>query len=1028
YPDNVISELCNFNNETGAVSPICKVEFYYGNVKYFFDYSIFSTNSRYLYVNSGQNDNFNLPRILLLQYDASKEDSALFAQSVIIIDSTNYILHPYGIPQLGNDGRIYFPMVSIDSLSAIYNPNQHGTACNFVRNDISLNGNHALYGLTQFIERYKAYIHHDGKCQFDTVSFSPDIWPPPDSVHWDFGDVPSGVLNTSNLVNPFHLYSATGAFTVKLYVRHWDNRVDSAQKVINIEPTPQVDLGGDLTVCPGPVILDAGYCSGCNYVWTNLSTNVVAGTNQTLTVTQTGNYKVNVSNAASCTGTDTLIVTISDTPQVTNDTLIKSICSGESTNISLISNISGTIFHWTTTLTSGNISGFSPDSGLVINQTLVNHLATSGIVTYHITPKVGSCNGSPVDFAVTINPGDSAKVSITASANNICAGTSVTFTATPTNPGTTPVYQWKVNGVVAGTNSPTFIYAPLNGDQVTCVLTTSITVCISNNPATSNTITMIVNPNLPVSVSVSPIANPVCAGTTGTFTAAPTHGGTTPAFQWKVNGVIVGTNSNTYSYIPLNNDAITCTLTSSETCTSGNPAISNQVTMAVNPNLPVSISISASSNPFCIGGSVTFTATPIHGGTTPSFQWKVNGLNAGTNSSTFSYNPISGDVVTCILASSDLCVTVNPATSNTITLIGNLGLPAGVTITASPNPFCPGTAVTFTATPYNGGSNPSYQWKVNGINAGPNAPIYTFNPANNDSVRCVMNSNLNCVSGNPATSNKIILSGTLAPIVSFTTCFDTITTVNAKPIKLKGGTPLNGAYTGPGVTANIFNPTAAGTGTKTITYTYTNVALCSASKTKTIIVQAMPSFICGNNLTDIRDGKSYPTVQIGSQCWFAANLNYGIMILSSSHQRDNCINEKYCYNDLTANCGLQTYYQWDEIMRYDDTPAQQGLCPPAWHVPTEAEWTTLFSFYINNGFAGSPLKYSGFSGFNALLSGVNHFNRQWDFNGFATFFWSSTPYGPYKAWAHGLNDYNPSVSFYPSNRGNGFSVRCLKDN
>ena len=105
----------------------------------------------------------------------------------------------------------------------------------------------------------------------------------------------------------------------------------------------------------------------------------------------------------------------------------------------------------------------------------------------------------------------------------------------------------------------------------------------------------------------------------------------------------------------------------------------------------------------------------------------------------------------------------------------------------------------------------------------------TYNPVNNDSVRCVMTSNLNCVTGNPATSAKIIMSGTLAPIVTFTSCFDTITTVNAKPIKLKGGIPLGGTYSGPGVNSltGIFTPATAGIGTKTITYTYTN-AVCAA--------------------------------------------------------------------------------------------------------------------------------------------------------------------------------------------------------
>jgi uncharacterized protein (TIGR02145 family) len=276
----------------------------------------------------------------------------------------------------------------------------------------------------------------------------------------------------------------------------------------------------------------------------------------------------------------------------------------------------------------------------------------------------------------------------------------------------------------------------------------------------------------------------------------------------------------------------------------------------------------------------------------------------------------------------------------------------------------------------------------------------------------------------------IILNGALTPVVTFAPCFDTITTVNAKPFRLKGGIPPGGTYSGPGITPEngIFNPAVAGTGAKTITYTYTNVALCSDLQSAIIDVRSAVPFTCGNNLTDIRDGRSYPTVQIGSQCWMAANLNYGTMISSSLHQRDNCVNEKYCYQDLPANCSLQgALYQWDEIMRFEVVAGQQGLCLPGWHVPTEGEWNTLFAFYTSNGFAGSPLKYSGYSGFNAMLNGVNHLNRQWDFSAFATFFWSSTAHGTGKAWAHGMNDFDPSVSVYPALRSNAFSGRCLKD-
>jgi uncharacterized protein (TIGR02145 family) len=114
-------------------------------------------------------------------------------------------------------------------------------------------------------------------------------------------------------------------------------------------------------------------------------------------------------------------------------------------------------------------------------------------------------------------------------------------------------------------------------------------------------------------------------------------------------------------------------------------------------------------------------------------------------------------------------------------------------------------------------------------------------------------------------------------------------------------------------------------------------------------------------------------------------------------------------------------------MQYDATPGDQGFCPPAWHIPTEYDWNTLFANYVNNGFAGSPLKYSGYSGFNALLSGARHIDKSWDFQGFATLFWSSTQEGPTKAWSHGMNDPDPSVSIYPASKANAFSVRCLKD-
>ena len=1018
------AEYCSFNSNTGVVTPLFHVKGVNGNINQgFADCGAeWSVDNKYFYLTSEP-----LPT-KLFQFDATQTDSALFKQSEVLIRSD------YPFPgaqfQRGPDNKIYLPRNWLDSLDVINNPSIQGLGCNYQKDAVCLlPGNNLVDGFPQFLQRYKVYIHHSHFCQNAPVGFSADIWPPPDSLGWNFGDPASGGMNLSSLQTPSHTYNNTGTYTIELFVRHIDKRTDTAWQTITILASPQGNLGPNRTICIGDsTTFDAGLCSGCTYQWKNLGTNLIVGTGQTYKTGLADSYSVTVINSNNCSGSDTVQLFTTPVPSVTNNPLSKSICSGDSTHIILTSNVAGTVFHWTANLTSGNITGFSADSGHIINQVLNNLLSTSGIVTYHITPKVGSCAGTPVNFPVTVTPGDSVKVSITASTNNVCAGTQVTFTVTPTNPGTTPIYQWKVNGVNSGTNSTTFTYTPVSGDIVTCVLTSSIIACISNNPATSNGIIMIVNPNMPVSVTVAASQNPVCAGISITFTATPTNGGSSPSYQWKINGVGAGTNNPIYSYIPDNGDIITCVLTSNATCPTGNPATSNPVTMIVNQNLVVSITITASANPFCMGSTVTFTGAPVNGAPTPTFQWQVNGVNAGPNSSTFTYNPANGDQVLCILNSGAQCTTGNPATSNTITMIVNSNLPAGVTISASSNPFCPGSSVSFTATPNNGGTTPTYQWKVNGINVGINSNTYSYNPINGDSVRCIMQSNLACVTGNPASSAEIIMSGTLAPIVTFTSCFDTITTVNAKPIKLKGGIPLGGTYSGPGVNSltGIFNPALAGVGTKTITYSYTNAANCTA--TKSISILNLPSSIlnCGTPITDIRDNKVYATVQIGSQCWMAEDLNYGTEIPVTQDQRDNCIPEKY-HNPASSIQHPASVYQWDELMQYDNTPADQGFCPPAWHIPTENDWNTLFANYINNGFAGSPLKYSGYSGFNALLSGARHLDKSWDFQGFATFFWSSTSYGGIKAWAHGMNEEDPSVSVYPASRSNAFSVRCIHD-
>jgi len=120
---------------------------------------------------------------------------------------------------------------------------------------------------------------------------------------------------------------------------------------------------------------------------------------------------------------------------------------------------------------------------------------TSSATPTHTFTNASGCD-SVVTLHLTINPNLSASVSIASDAINniICAGTVVTFTATPTNGGSNPGYQWKVDGVNVGTNSNSYTTTSLtNGQVVTCVMTSNATPCVINSPATSNGIITTVN-------------------------------------------------------------------------------------------------------------------------------------------------------------------------------------------------------------------------------------------------------------------------------------------------------------------------------------------------------------------------------------------------------------------------------------------------------------------------------------------------------------------------------------------------------
>jgi hypothetical protein len=183
---------------------------------------------------------------------------------------------------------------------------------------------------------------------------------------------------------------------------------------------------------------------------------------------------------------------------------------------------------------------------------------------------------------ITETPSVAASVTIAADANNVCAGTSVTFTASPVGGGATPTYQWYKNTLAVATGS-TYSYVALNGDVVYVVMTSNAP-CATGSPATSNSVTMAVTAQLATSVTITASANPVTTGTTVTFTPTPVNGGT-PTYQWHVNGSQAATGSP-YAYVPVNGDQVYVIMTTSLSCVTSATATSNTITVTVNASVP----------------------------------------------------------------------------------------------------------------------------------------------------------------------------------------------------------------------------------------------------------------------------------------------------------------------------------------------------------------------------------------------------------------------------------------------------------
>ncbi len=863
---------------------------------------------------------------------------------------------------------------------------------------------------------------------------------------------------------------------------------------ITVNPTPDVAFSSASTpvICSGTQasILFSSQVAGTIFNWnvpslppgvTMTATSGAGNVNETITnssnVIATVVFQV-MPVAASCSPANpyTYSVVVNPTPLVqfpASPPNPQTVCSASNTMVAvaLATNILAPAvisYNWTAMAydnfnnPTAAINGFlTPNSGNTIpGENLASTLLEPGYVMYSliatITTSGLACQGPTAFYQVNVNPSPTAQPSI--ANQSICSQSAyqqVNFTA-----NVSPVtYTWtaiNVSGVSGAITSGTTDNIPPTILQTTALaqgtVRYEITPIYSGGggfgcPGGVSYSTIFVNPNptIPVITGGSgPGAGHIeCENQPSVPYSVPNISGHT--YSWTLSGGSISgpsvNNSVLVNWGPANPSAwiqVTDTdLNYATACTS----TSTVYNVTITPR-PVPVISSAVSGGICQGQTGNYTTAngmSLYDWTIPSDGTIISGGDG------FAY------------------VNIRWNTPGTRTIYVNYrnnyncdGLPPGGALTFPVNPL-PDVTIAGTATstvcqdfptPYSYSTSvidptASYTWSIplgNGaISPSANANPITINWSSAGAAQLRVNAitALGC-----SDSKTIPVTVAAKPNVSFTPCFDLTTTLNAKPIQLRGGLPVGstGIYS---VGAPVVNPatyfTPSSLGSHNIYFSFTNASGCIASTPAVTITVLDPATLfsgCGSTLTDKRENppKLYKTVQIGAQCWMQENLRFGSNASYLSPQTDNCIFERYC---LSSDANCVTYgglYQWDELMHYNGTDRAQGFCPPGWHVPNESEWNTLInniSLGVGNGVAGSYLKDLNTLGqFKAESSGVVYLNNLEAFLSGTlrgSFFWTSSPGATDRFVARGLNTLAPSISRYEASKADAFQVRCVKD-
>ena len=313
----------------------------------------------------------------------------------------------------------------------------------------------------------------------------------------------------------------------------------------------------------------------------------------------------------------------------------------------------------------------------------------------------------------------------------------------------------------------------------------------------------------------------------------------------------------------------------------------------------------------------------------------------------------------------------------------------------------------------------------------------------------------NAVGNSLTYSNEVTVTTTSLPTIT-TTAISGISTTAATTggtITSDGGSTVTARgvcwSTSPNPTIALATKTNNGSGTGTFPSNINGLMINTTYYLRAYATNSLGtaygneiSFTTVNALTDI-DGNNYQLITICNQTWTKSNLNVShyrngdiIPQVTDATQWNGLTTGAWCYYANMSSNGIISgkLYNWYAV----NDP--RGLAPAGYHIPTNAEWTSLTTCLGGETIAGGKMKETGTShwtspnqdatnssGFTAIPGG--NCGTDGTFHSFTAsgLMWSSSAIGSGNSYYRRLNYYDGSVNNLIGSNIYGFSVRCLKD-